>query len=49
MPPHTGRWGHSVALARLITGLMLFAYVLTHNLNHILGLISLDAMSTSGW
>lgn len=44
MPPHTGRWGHSIALARLITGLMLFAYVLTHNLNHILGLVSLDAM-----
>lgn len=44
MPPHTGRWGHIVALTRLTTGLILFAYVLTHNLNHALGLISLQAM-----
>src|SRR5262249_18631797 len=35
---------HSIALTRLITGLMLFTYVLTHNLNHILGLVSLAAM-----
>jgi adenylate cyclase len=44
VPPHTGRWGHIVALARLTTGLILFAYVLTHNLNHALGLVSLAAM-----
>jgi adenylate cyclase len=30
--------------ARLVSGLILFSYVLTHNLNHALGLISLDAM-----
>src|SRR3982751_4987048 len=29
---------------RLATGLVLFFYVLTHNLNHALGLISLQAM-----
>lgn len=44
MPPQSGRWGRIVALTRLATGLVLFAYVLTHNLNHILGLVSLDAM-----
>ena len=44
MPPHTGRWGRIIALTRLTTGLMLFAYVLTHDLNHALGLVSLAAM-----
>lgn len=44
MPPHTGRWGRIIALTRLATGLMLFAYVLTHNLNHALGLVSLAAL-----
>src|SRR4051812_41975164 len=29
---------------RLATGLVLFFYVLTHNLNHALGLVSLEAM-----
>src|SRR5262245_45236595 len=29
---------------RLATGLVLFFYVLTHNLNHALGLVSLKAM-----
>ncbi|HJT11056.1 MAG TPA: adenylate/guanylate cyclase domain-containing protein [Dongiaceae bacterium] len=43
MPP-TGRWGRIIALTRLATGLILFCYVLTHNLNHALGLISLSAM-----
>ncbi|HVJ43547.1 MAG TPA: adenylate/guanylate cyclase domain-containing protein [Dongiaceae bacterium] len=33
-----------IGTTRLITGLILFAYVLTHDLNHALGLISLDAM-----
>jgi adenylate cyclase len=33
-----------LARIRLSTGLVLFTYVLTHNLNHALGLISLDAM-----
>jgi adenylate cyclase len=33
-----------LARIRLASGLVLFAYVLTHNLNHALGLISLDAM-----
>ena len=32
------------AATRLATGLILFFYVLTHNLNHALGLISLSAM-----
>ncbi|MBL8710027.1 MAG: adenylate/guanylate cyclase domain-containing protein [Rhodospirillaceae bacterium] len=29
---------------RLVTGLVLFAYVLTHNLNHALGIVSLNAL-----
>ncbi|WP_374373597.1 adenylate/guanylate cyclase domain-containing protein [Dongia sp.] len=29
---------------RLVTGLVLFAYVLTHNLNHAFGILSLDAL-----
>jgi len=33
-----------LARLRLATGLVLFFYVLTHNLNHALGLVSLDAM-----
>ena len=44
MPPTTGRWGRIIAVTRLATGLILFFYVLTHNLNHALGLISLPAM-----
>lgn len=35
-----------VRRARLVTGLTLFAYLLTHYLNHAAGLISLDAMET---
>src|ERR1700753_3752813 len=35
---------HILGRVRLGTGLVLFFYVLTHNLNHALGLISLDAM-----
>jgi adenylate cyclase len=37
----TGRAYHRL---RLGSGLVLFAYVLTHNLNHALGLVSLDAI-----
>lgn len=44
MPPKSGRWGRIIAATRLATGLVLFFYVLTHNLNHILGLVSLEAM-----
>ena len=44
MPPTTGHWGRIIAVTRLSTGLILFFYVLTHNLNHALGLISLSAM-----
>jgi adenylate cyclase len=33
-----------IGTTRLTTGLVLFAYVLTHDLNHALGLISLSAM-----
>ncbi len=39
-------WNDGIAKARLATGLTLFAYVLTHNLNHALGLVSLDALET---
>ena len=35
---------HYFGLARLISGLILFFYVLTHNLNHALGLISVEAL-----
>jgi len=31
---------------RLVTGLVLFAYVLTHNLNHAFGIVSLEALET---
>ena len=44
MPPTTGRWGRIIAVTRLVTGLILFCYVVTHNLNHVLGLVSLPAM-----
>lgn len=44
MPPNTGRWGRITAVTRLTTGLILFFFVLTHNLNNALGLISLSAM-----
>ena len=44
MPPTTGRWNRIVAITRLTTGLILFFYVLTHSLNHALGLVSLSAM-----
>ena len=44
MPPTTGHWGRIIATTRLVTGLILFFYVLTHSLNHALGLISLSAM-----
>jgi adenylate cyclase len=44
VPPHTGHWGRIIGLTRLTTGLILFSYVLTHNLNHALGLVSLGAM-----
>jgi adenylate cyclase len=33
-----------VARLRLTTGLVLFAYVATHNLNHMLGIVSLEVM-----
>ncbi len=39
-----GDINHIIGRVRLATGLILFFYVLTHNLNHALGLISLDAM-----
>jgi len=38
------RWGDLARSARLASGLVLFAYVLTHLLNHIAGLVSLEAM-----
>jgi adenylate cyclase len=44
VPPTSGRWGRIIAITRLATGLTLFFYVLTHNLNHALGLVSLSAM-----
>lgn len=39
-----GKHTHLLGRLRLATGLVLFFYVLTHNLNHALGLISLQAM-----
>ncbi len=39
-----GKHTHLLGRLRLATGLTLFFYVLTHNLNHALGLISLEAM-----
>jgi adenylate cyclase len=44
VPPTTGHWGRIISVTRLSTGLVLFFYVFTHNLNHALGLISLSAM-----
>jgi adenylate cyclase len=44
VPPTTGRWERIIAATRLATGLILFFYVLTHSLNHALGLVSLPAM-----
>jgi adenylate cyclase len=45
--PTTGHWGRIIAITRLATGLALFFYVLTHNLNHALGLVSLSAMEAA--
>ncbi len=43
-PVLQSRFSRIVARLRLATGLVLFAYVLTHLLNHALGLVSLQAM-----
>jgi adenylate cyclase len=40
-------WAHLVRRLRLATGLVLFAYVTTHLLNHAVGLISLDALEAA--
>lgn len=40
----SGRYSGTVARVRLATGLILFSYVLTHLLNHALGLVSVQAM-----
>nr|WP_298682902.1 adenylate/guanylate cyclase domain-containing protein [uncultured Dongia sp.] len=37
----TQNWNRHLSRTRLITGLVLFFYVLTHNLNHALGIVSL--------
>ena len=37
-------WWREAQTWRLASGLVLFAFVLTHYLNHALGLVSLDAM-----
>lgn len=44
----TAKWARliSVPNLRIATGLVLFAFVATHLLNHALGLVSIDAMST---
>jgi adenylate cyclase len=39
----------SVRRVRITTGIVLFAYIATHFLNHALGLISLDAMERGRW
>lgn len=36
--------GQKLGRIRLISGLILFAYVLTHNINHTLGIVSLEAL-----
>ena len=43
-----GKWRFSVTIRglRLGTGLILFVYVVTHLINHSLGLISLEAMES---
>ncbi|HEX6117963.1 MAG TPA: adenylate/guanylate cyclase domain-containing protein [Dongiaceae bacterium] len=44
MSPTTGQWGRLIATTRLATGLVLLFYILTHSVNHAMGLISLPAM-----
>lgn len=39
--PFTKQWNRYLGRTRLATGLVLFLYVLTHNLNHALGIVSL--------
>ena len=40
-----GLWrGSTVQRLRLVSGLLLFLFALTHFLNHAMGLVSLDAM-----
>ena len=39
-------WSHVVRRLRLGSGLVLFAYVASHLINHAFGLISLDALET---
>ena len=38
----TANWNRYLGRTRLLTGLVLFSYVLTHNLNHALGIVSLQ-------
>lgn len=38
----TANWNRYLGRTRLMTGLVLFFYVLTHNLNHALGIVSLQ-------
>lgn len=40
--PLAANWNRYVGRTRLVTGLALFFYVLTHNLNHALGIVSLQ-------
>lgn len=40
--PFAANWNRYQSLTRLVTGLVLFFYVLTHNLNHALGIVSLQ-------
>ena len=42
-PPRLPRW-LTVRNVRLVSGLILFAFVTTHLVNHALGLVSLEAM-----
>jgi adenylate cyclase len=43
-PSRGRRWGVTVANLRIASGLILFTFVVTHFLNHALGLISIDLM-----
>ena len=42
-------WEGIYGRTKLVTGLILFTFLATHLINHVLGLISLDAMEAGAW
>lgn len=42
-------WEGVYGRTKLVTGLILFTFLATHLINHVLGLISLDAMEAGAW